>query len=176
MADAVPEREKPAPVSETPLLIGELAHRFLEGWDFGEDPADFRSGLEPLLVKYLAPGRDKERARLQRELERIFTAFFSSSVYHELRSAKILGREIPLLIPWDGAIMEGVIDLLYEKDGRLFLADYKTDRVETDGLAEAAARYRRQVEIYSEAARRVLQRDVGFKLIFLRLGAAVEAL
>jgi len=35
--------------------------------------------------------------------------------------------------------------------------------------------YRRQAEIYSEAARRSLKREVAaFKLIFLRLGEAVE--
>jgi ATP-dependent exoDNAse (exonuclease V) beta subunit len=48
--------------------------------------------------------------------------------------------------------------------------------VERKDLAQAASRYHHQAEIYSEAARRVLKKDIaGFKLIFLRLGEAVEA-
>ena len=174
LTEALPEREKLPASSELPLLIGELAHRFLENWDFGDDPAEFRARLEPLLEKWIEPKQQANREQLRHELEEIFDSFFSSEAYRELRSSDILGREVPLLIPWDGRIMEGVIDLLYERDGQLFIADYKTDRVEKKDLHEAAGRYRHQVEIYSEAARRVMKREVAaFKLIFLRLGEAV---
>jgi ATP-dependent exoDNAse (exonuclease V) beta subunit len=82
---------------------------------------------------------------------------------------------VPLLMPWNGQIMEGVIDLIYERNGLLYLADYKTDRIEAKDLRLGAERYRRQAEIYSEAARRSLKREVAaFKLIFLRLGETVE--
>jgi ATP-dependent exoDNAse (exonuclease V) beta subunit len=71
--------------------------------------------------------------------------------------------------------MEGVIDLIYERHGLLYLADYKTDRIGRKELRLGADRYRQQAEIYSRAARQSLQRQVAaFKLIFLRLGAAVE--
>ena len=101
--------------------------------------------------------------------------FFSSRIFHELRSSRILGREVPLFMPWDGQIMEGVIDLLYEKDGHLYLADYKTDRIGREELRQAAERYHYQAQIYSQAARQSLRREVAaFKLIFLRLGEAIE--
>ena len=71
--------------------------------------------------------------------------------------------------------MEGVIDLIYEKDGLLYLADYKTERIEKKDLLQAAENYRHQVQIYSEASRLSLKREVaGFKLIFLRLGEALQ--
>jgi ATP-dependent helicase/nuclease subunit A len=176
LTEALPDKEKLAGASELALLIGELAHRFLEHWDFGADPMEFRAILEPFLNRWIAPDQQAHRERLARELEEILATFFASAAYRELSAARILGREMPLLIPWDSGIMEGVIDLLYEMDGRVFIADYKTDRVERKDLAQAAFRYHHQVEIYSEAARRVLKKDIaGFKLIFLRLGAAVEA-
>jgi len=175
LTEALPEREKLSVSSELPLLIGELTHRFLENWDFGDDPAEFRARLEPLLDKWIEPKQQANREQLQRELEEILASFFSSGAYRELSSSQILGREVPLLIPWDGRIMEGVIDLLYEREGQLFLADYKTDRVEKKDLSQHAENYRYQVEIYSEAARRSLKRDVaGFKLVFLRLGETFE--
>ena len=41
---------------------------------------------------------------------------------------------MPLLMPWNGQIMEGVIDLIYERNGLLYLADYKTDRIDAKDL------------------------------------------
>jgi len=82
---------------------------------------------------------------------------------------------VPLLMPWNGRIMEGVIDLIYERSGLLYLADYKTDSVENQNLSEAAARYQQQAEIYSQAVRQSIGREpAGFKIIFLRVGEAVE--
>jgi ATP-dependent exoDNAse (exonuclease V) beta subunit len=79
------------------------------------------------------------------------------------------------LMPWNGQIMEGVIDLIYERNGLLYLADYKTDRIDQKNLPEAAARYHQQADIYSQAVRQSLGREpAGFKIIFLRLGEAVE--
>jgi ATP-dependent helicase/nuclease subunit A len=103
--------------------------------------------------------------------------FFRSSLqtYAELAAARILGREVSLLMPWNGQIMEGVIDVIYERDGLLYLADYKTDRIAREELEQGAERYRQQAQIYAEAARLSLKREVAaFKLIFLRLGEAVE--
>ncbi len=160
--------------SELPLLIGELAHRFLETWNFDDDPAEFRARLEPFLDRWIESEQEPNRDTLRRELEEIFDIFFSSEAYRELKGSNILGREVPLLMPWNGQIMEGVIDLLYEKDGQLFLADYKSDRVQQAEIPATAARYHHQVKIYSEAVRQALKREpAGFKLIFLRLGEAV---
>jgi ATP-dependent exoDNAse (exonuclease V) beta subunit len=57
----------------------------------------------------------------------------------------------------------------------LYLADYKTDRIKRSELRQGAERYRQQAEIYIKAARKSLGRPVAaFKLIFLRLGEAIE--
>ena len=60
-------------------------------------------------------------------------------------------------MPWNGQIMEGVIDLIYEHDGLLYLADYKTDRIAREELTQGAGRYRQQAQIYSRAARESLK-------------------
>lgn len=163
---------------ETPsLLIGELAHRFLQVWDFTANTESFRGKIKPFLQQWVDPKSNLDPNQIQGELEEIFGCFFSSEAYRELSSSRILGREVPFLIPWDGQIMEGVVDLLYEKDGLLYLADYKTDQVQKKELSRHAENYRHQVRIYAEAARRCLQRDVaGFNLLFLRLGETLEVL
>jgi ATP-dependent helicase/nuclease subunit A len=164
-----------APGRTPAILVGELTHRFLEGWDFGGDKKLFHTQLDPFLTKWLPPQYREDARSIREELKTILDQFFDSRIYAELTRAQILGREVALLMPWNGQIMEGVIDLIYERNGSLYLADYKTDKIERQDLHLGAERYRQQAEIYCEAARRSLKREIAaFKLIFLRLGDAVE--
>jgi ATP-dependent helicase/nuclease subunit A len=157
------------------LVIGSLAHHFLERLDFSAG----REGFDEELARYVEQQPESvlgsNRDEMRQELSKVFSRFFRSKVFAELSSGTVLGREVPLLIPWDGQIMEGVIDVIYERDGLLYIADYKTDRIRREELTQVRHHYRHQAEIYSDAVRQSLKREVAaFKLIFLRLGEAVE--
>ncbi|WP_447863333.1 PD-(D/E)XK nuclease family protein [Nitrospira calida] len=70
--------------------------------------------------------------------------------------------------------MHGVIDLVYRLDGRLWVADYKTDRVGIEEVRARAESYRDQAVIYTEALSRWLREGrPQFQFIFLRHGIAV---
>lgn len=57
-------------------------------------------------------------------------------------------RETPVTLRLDnGTVMEGVVDLAFEEDGRWVVIDYKTDRE----LKSAESQYRRQVAAYAAA-------------------------
>jgi len=58
-------------------------------------------------------------------------------------------RETPvtLTLP-DGTLVEGVVDLAFEENGRWTIVDYKTDR---ELAAVGEDRYRRQVALYASA-------------------------
>ena len=157
------------------LVVGNLAHRFLQEWHFGTDTKHFTIELKACIDQGLPQEFQADRAQIEAELNDIFQNFFPSKAYAEIAGANILGREVPLLMPWDGQIMEGVIDLIYERNGLLYLADYKTDRIAKSELPQGAENYRRQAEIYTAAASQSLRRPVAaFKLMFLRAGEAVE--
>jgi ATP-dependent helicase/nuclease subunit A len=101
--------------------------------------------------------------------------FFASPIYADLARATIIGREVPLLMRWEGAMMEGAIDLIYDDGGRLFVADFKTDSIDAAGAPAAAERYRVQAEVYTRAVREGLGRDVtAFRCLFVRPGLAVD--
>jgi ATP-dependent helicase/nuclease subunit A len=158
-----------------PLVVGDLAHRFLQIWDYTGDANNFEAELDDFIDRALPQEFQSSHREIESELQAIFRGFFGSKAYAELADARILGREVPLLMPWDGKIMEGVIDVIYERDGLLSLADYKTDKIAQSELNQGAERYRQQAEIYTRAAVQALRREVAaFKVIFLRLGAAVE--
>jgi ATP-dependent helicase/nuclease subunit A len=161
---------------QTPaLVVGDLAHRFLQNWEFTRDVKTFERPLDEFIRHALPTEFESSRREIESELQEIFRAFFRSKAYADFAQSHILGREVPLLMPWNGQIMEGVIDLVYEKNNLLYLADYKTDRVARNELSQAAERYRQQAEIYSQAVKQSLGREIAaFKIIFLRLGEAVE--
>ena len=103
--------------------------------------------------------------------------FVASDFYERLCRATIVGREVPFLMPWrDGTqILEGVIDVVYRLDGRLWIADYKTDMIPADQLAARAAHYREQARLYAEAVRSCLREPVaGFEFMFVRHGVSIS--
>jgi ATP-dependent helicase/nuclease subunit A len=161
---------------QTPaLLVGDLAHRFLQGWDFAADVAGFDQRLHDWISGALPEEFAPSIRQIEAELREILAGFLRSPAYAELAACRILGREVPLVMPWDGRIMEGIIDLIYEKNGLLYLADYKTDKIAPGELNQSAERYCLQAEIYSQAVAQSLRRKpAAFKIIFLRLGEAVE--
>jgi ATP-dependent helicase/nuclease subunit A len=161
---------------QTPaLVVGDLAHRFLQNLEFTGDVKNLDAQLRDFIGNALPQEFQSYHEEIESELQDNFRGFFGSPAYTELASAQILGREVPLLMPWDGKIMEGIIDVIYERNGLLYLADYKTDRISRNDLAQGPGRYRQQAEIYTRAVAQGLRREVAaFKLIFLRLGAAVD--
>jgi ATP-dependent helicase/nuclease subunit A len=73
--------------------------------------------------------------------------------------------------------MEGIIDLVYRWNGDIWIADYKTDRITAEEMADRAAEYQLQAQIYTEAVSKCLGlRPKGFQFIFLRTGTVVPVL
>lgn len=158
------------------LLFGVLAHRVLQNWDFASDASALDSAIDSVCqVEDAGP----DGPILADRLRSLFHSFLESEPYASLRRATILGREVPFLMSWPrqgvGCLMEGVLDVLYRLDGRVWIADYKTDSVTAAEAAARAERYREQADVYKEAAARALQvPSVSFQLIFLRPGLAIS--
>ncbi|HWY45775.1 MAG TPA: UvrD-helicase domain-containing protein [Bryobacteraceae bacterium] len=68
------------------------------------------------------------------------------------RRAQRLHRELPIILKLESnRVLEGVIDLAFEAEGRLHIVDFKTDA----GLAANRAHYERQLQWYSLALSRL---------------------
>lgn len=61
--------------------------------------------------------------------------------------------------------IQGIIDLLFDEADGMVLVDYKTDR-ETDHEL-IAAKYKLQIELYSEAAAAILRQPIKERYIYL---------
>ncbi len=144
--------------------VGVAIHRLLEELDLAADPAAelarSRERLAARVEAVLEPGaREEALARGRELLERIA----GGRLLARLRALgdRVLHRELPVLLPateQDAAVgcISGVVDLVYRDPatGELVVADYKTDRVESEAeLRERARRYAPQGGVYQRALR-----------------------
>lgn len=69
--------------------------------------------------------------------------------------------------------LQGVADCVYRKDGKIYIVDYKTDRIyEENRLREM---YAPQLELYAKAFEQILKAPVGGKYIYsFSLGKTIE--
>ena len=153
-------------------LIGTLAHRVLEGWDYREDPKKLDDRVVAVCQRAIFPEGVRGADLIEAELRRVFARFIGSDAYCRLAQATIIGQEVPFSIPWEGdQIVSGVMDLLYRLDGKLWIADYKTDAVPVEGVPARVEHYREQAAIYRKAVEMTTGEAVaGCNLIFLRPG------
>jgi len=177
---------------------GTATHVFLQFCDFDNlSLAGFDAELERLLEKkFLTP----KMASLVNKNE--IEGFAASGLFAEIRRAKFAKREFRfnVLLPayeftkdrelaeWlknDGTdiVVQGVVDIIFEsEDGRLVLADYKTDRLTPYELSHPeeakrmlAERHRSQLTYYKAASERIFERRVDRVTVFsLALGDTAD--
>ncbi|HYX24291.1 MAG TPA: UvrD-helicase domain-containing protein [Thermoanaerobaculia bacterium] len=188
LASEGPERRRPVVDRAAAMAAGGAVHRALEEWDLAADPRREAGRQRSLLPAYLAAlveGDELERALPVAGA--LLDVFAGGPLLTRLRGLKdhLLARELPVLLPpGEGdhspvGVVTGAIDLLYRdpRDGRIVVADYKTDEVKTDGEVQArAAVYAPQGELYTRAIREALELEEAprFELWFLRVGRVVE--
>jgi ATP-dependent helicase/nuclease subunit A len=174
--------------------VGSLVHKMLESWNYRDQIEGMLEELGRCAAGWIPEELQGQSEEILKEARDVLKAFARSDAYAELGGVKVLGREVPFMMPWPGSlsrlaevgvggarfagppstIMEGRIDLLYEKDGGLWVADYKTDRIAEGDIMDRMAAYRPQAHVYAEAVRQSFGRPpAGFTLIFLRLGKSV---
>ena len=168
--------------------VGTLVHQLLEQWDFQLDQENFRGPLREFCWETVSDdiGDDKKNAVVG-DIEELIATFLQSSSYRELQQATVIGREIPFVMPWlygeqvgvraQPRVMEGVMDVVYEVAGDVWVGDYKTDRVTASNVVGYAEVYRQQAQVYAQAAAMSLGLDIkGCKLVFLRIGETVTVM
>lgn len=170
-------RRARAAVKESAALLGEVCHKVLERWDFKKGDIAGGSGLGEAVAETLGTFSQQhplaDWAFIGKEAAKVMKSFLSSPAARELASAEILDREAHFIMPANGRVIRGSIDILYRRDGALWVGDYKT---EGRGRERKARLYRRQGQAYVEAVRQSLGGKAGFRLFFLREGEAMTVL
>ena len=183
LQDGVPVRSR-----DRQILIGILVHRVLETWDFQDDPEKLPAWSESVCRRGIPDEWVEDAQGLVNELYDMFNAFVCTTPYAILSQAEILGREVPITVPWQArhlsgaidkndtpAVLHGVIDVVYRWKHQIWMADYKTALVNPEILEQVVASYRVQATAYREALQGVfVDASVKAQLIFVRNGSSVE--
>jgi ATP-dependent helicase/nuclease subunit A len=168
--------------SHTPaMFLGSLIHSILNQMSYGDESKSIHDVIERAMNAELPHECHTEREEIHKEIHAILAAYLKSGAYAELCASTILAREVPFFMPWGAessalpiGLMEGRIDLVYRQNGRLWVADYKTDRVIEAEMAGRAETYGEQARYYMQAVRAGFgEEPAGFRVIFVRLGLAV---
>ncbi len=109
------------------------------------------------------------------EVRRLVEAIQTSPIVQEAVASGRAWHEVPVGVEADGVLLEGRIDLLFERsDGSLAIVDFKTDRIDPAHLATRAASYRLQGGAYALAVERITGRSVSIVgFVFASLGGHV---
>lgn len=112
----------------------------------------FSGKIEDFLKTNLAwrMGRAGESGKLKREQPFVLGI-----------SADRLGKEFPAD---EQVLIQGIIDVFFEENGKIIVADYKTDVVNTSD--ELIKRYQIQLDYYAEALERLTGKKVAEKIIY----------
>ncbi len=149
------------------MAVGTAVHDLLETLDLGSGLAEQIEARRAGIVAELGAGFDGSQAsQWAGELLARLGAGACLAQLERVRS-RVLARELPVVL-WSeraggpGAVVSGFVDLVYRDpdDGRLVVADYKTDRLEgEEALAERTAVYEPQLRTYASALQRALSLD-----------------
>ena len=146
-------------------LRGTAVHRVMECMDFAAF-ADVEIGnkaaIEVFISKELGRMVPKLLTEEQRELintEKLLK-FFESPIALRMAEAENQGdlfREKPFVMDYQGALLQGIIDVFWLEGDKIVLVDYKTDRVKT--AEELKTRYETQLNLYGDALCRIFSSD-----------------
>ena len=113
-------------------------------------------------------------------------AFLRSPLAARIQSAEKVWREyrFALLMPAEryakGAegeelLLQGVADCVFEEKGALTVVDFKTDRVTAEETLQRAELYRPQLQAYSDALSRIMEKPVSQRILyFFRSGTEIS--
>jgi ATP-dependent helicase/nuclease subunit A len=162
-----PSREEERYIPSGGRELGSLVHGMLQRWDMA--PYSMEETVERELQR--SGLTERERRELHPKTMRLVQSFADMDIAAEIRDASEVRTEVPFFLKVDRFQVEGVIDKLYRnREGRLTIIDYKTDRVSAGEVPEKADKYRFQLALYALAAARLFGEPVETLLLFLHPG------
>ena len=172
-------KEKPKFITEkskvTKARIGTLVHSCMQKLNFVNDNSStIDSMLEDMVANELIT---KEEAELIDK--NILYRFIQTNLYNRIKNAKKLEKEKPFYLQIkanklysevrneeDKILIQGIVDIFFiDKEDKLVLVDYKTDKVR-ENEQELVEKYKKQLELYKYAIEEATGNKVDEMYIF----------
>ena len=154
-------REKvEAEESASGALYGTAVHRVMECMNFAglidkKDDKEIRTYLQQEMARMQEEGLLSQELGSLLRIPSLMT-FLTSASARRMAEAEDRGdlfREKPFVMDYEGALVQGIIDVFWIEGDKIVLLDYKTDKV--DSGEELILRYKTQLDLYADALRRI---------------------
>lgn len=167
----------------TPAERGVAVHTFMQFADYAAAARDPDGERERLVTQGFLTA--EQAASIDRK---VLEAFFQSPLYHRIRQAERVDREVRFLTEMDArriesglpaelteerVVVQGVADCVFEEEDGLVILDFKTDRVKS--MEELLDLYADQLRIYAEALAESYGKPAKECVLYsFRLGASIS--
>ena len=146
-------------------LRGTAVHRVMECMDFAafsdvdDASGNFVEGFISKELERMVPDLLTEEQRALVNPVKLIK-FFESPIAKRMADADKRGdlfREKPFVMDYEGALLQGIIDVFWLEGNKIVLLDYKTDRVQSE--EELVKRYKTQLDLYGDALCRIFSTE-----------------
>jgi ATP-dependent helicase/nuclease subunit A len=141
------------------VLFGKLVHKLLEVTEW-ERPESLESISEKEGNALGAP------PGMIRSAEKMVKKTLESDLIARILKSDRYYKEVPFAFSDQGAIVEGVMDVVFREGDRVSVVDFKTDKVERSDLKHKIETYRPQVETYARAVEAVFSQPPHEVILF----------
>lgn len=166
--------------------IGTLMHTVMQHLPFNKDrltEEDVNRLVDHLIAQHIIPEDAKQDIRF----DDIYN-FIASDLYQLIAESDEIYRELPFVVNQnevdhnkhseeDASIIQGMIDLIFVKEGQYYFVDYKTDAFnrrrnmsDEEIGAQLRERYKVQMNHYRNTLETILKTDVKGFLYFFKFG------
>ena len=149
--------------------LGSAVHELLEGIDLTAPRSPERGELE-LSVRLHYPAATSED--LDR-IERLVSSYCDSELAARVAKLPGLRAELPFVFEQSGVLVNGFLDVVSLGDGKAFVLDYKTNRLDRSAEEIVESDYRLQRLVYALACLRAGYAEVEVAYAFLESADAV---
>lgn len=156
--------------------LGTLVHLFMLHLDYkARTAADVRSQMDALVSKQIFSRAEAGRVmRFAREIAH----YLNSELAYRIRRANSVSREIPFTLAVSAdelqiadssehTLVQGIIDLAFEENGKLIIVDYKTNYILPENFTAFCIHYKKQLDLYEKALRIITKKPVSEKYLYL---------
>ena len=153
-------------------LIGTMVHRLMEMIIMSKDKLPKQDLVNNVMSEYLIAEMEEYKDSFRKKMESVYDVMHNGGypqingaiqdILPEILCADEVYSEVPFTYKDEGTIWNGIIDLIYKKDGKLHIIDWKTNR-SAEGLAE---HYKQQLDAYKKATKEITGKEAEDALIY----------
>ena len=153
-------------------LIGTMVHRLMEMIIMSKDSAVKQDLVNNILSEYLIADMEEYKETFREKLNSVYDVMHNGGfpqingatqdILPEVLDAEEVYSEVPFTYREGGIIWNGIIDLIYRKNDKLHIVDWKTNRSD-EGLAE---HYKEQLDAYNKATSQITGEEAEDALIY----------